>query len=580
MLPGARALRAAGLLRPPGAVPRTGVARRARRGSGQRPVGRGFALPAGPDLRHFLRAAAAGQPRPSPELPPEPGSAPGAPKVYLETYGCQMNVSDTEIVWAILQKNGYARTKELEEADVVLLVTCSVREKAEQAIWNRLQHLKALKARRPRARAPLRVGILGCMAERLKEEILHREKLVDVVAGPDAYRDLPRLLAVAESGQQAANVLLSLDETYADILPVQTSAGGTTAFVSIMRGCDNMCSYCIVPFTRGRERSRPIASILQEVRMLSDQGVKEVTLLGQNVNSFRDLSEVQFQSVAAPGLSRGFRTVYKAKAGGLRFSHLLDQVSRIDPEMRIRFTSPHPKDFPDEAIKLSETSPDHLSQVLQLIQERHNICKQLHLPAQSGSTRILEAMRRGYTREAYLELVHHVRDSIPGVSLSSDFIAGFCGETEEDHLQTVSLLREVRYSIGFLFAYSMRQKTRAHHRLQDDVPADVKKRRLEQLIAAFREEAARANAALVGQAQLVLVEGPSKRSASELCGRNDGNIKVIFPDTELEDAAKCGAPGRAQPGDYVMVKVTSASSQTLRGVPLCRTTLSRAAASH
>ncbi|NWX57687.1 CK5P1 protein, partial [Promerops cafer] len=541
----------------------------------QRPVGRGFALPAGPDLRHFLRAAAAGQPGPSPELPPEPGSTSGAPKVYLETYGCQMNVNDTEIAWAILQKNGYARTKELDEPFVLLR-----REKAEQAIWNRLQHLKALKARRPQARAPLRIGILGCMAERLKEEILHREKLVDVVAGPDAYRDLPRLLAVAESGQQAANLLLSLDETYADILPVQTSAGGTTAFVSIMRGCDNMCSYCIVPFTRGRERSRPIASILQEVRMLSDQGVKEVTLLGQNVNSFRDLSEVQFQSVAAPGLSRGFSTVYKARPGGLRFSHLLDQVSRIDPEMRIRFTSPHPKDFPDEAIKLSETSPDHLPQVLQLIQERPNICKQLHLPAQSGSTRVLEAMRRGYTREAYLELVHHVRDSIPGVSLSSDFITGFCGETEEDHQQTVSLLREVRYNVGFLFAYSMRQKTRAHHRLQDDVPTDVKKRRLEQLIATFREEAARANAALVGQAQLVLVEGPSKRSASELCGRNDGNIKVIFPDTELEDAAECGAPGRAQPGDYVMVKVTSASSQTLRGVPLCRTTLSCAAASH
>ncbi|KAM7038202.1 mitochondrial tRNA methylthiotransferase CDK5RAP1 [Acridotheres tristis] len=566
MLPGTRALRAAGLLRSPRASPRTGAARRARCGPGQRPAERGVALPPGPDLRHFLRAAAAGQPGPSPELPPEPGSIPGAPQVYLETYGCQMNVNDTEIAWAILQKNGYARTKKLDEADVVLLVTCSVREKAEQAIWNRLQHLKALKARRPQTRAPLRIGILGCMAERLKEEILHREKLVDVVAGPDAYRDLPRLLAVAESGQQAANVLLSLDETYADILPVQTSAGGTTAFVSIMRGCDNMCSYCIVPFTRGRERSRPIASILQEVRMLSDQGVKEVTLLGQNVNSFRDLSEVQFQSVAAPGLSRGFSTVYKAKPGGLRFSHLLDQVSRIDPEMRIRFTSPHPKDFPDE--------------VLQLIQERHNICKQLHLPAQSGSTRVLEAMRRGYTREAYLELVHHVRDSIPGVSLSSDFITGFCGETEEDHQQTVSLLREVRYNVGFLFAYSMRQKTRAHHRLQDDVPADVKKRRLEQLIATFREEAARANAALVGQAQLVLVEGPSKRSASELCGRNDGNIKVIFPDAELEDAAECRAPGRAQPGDYVMVKVTSASSQTLRGVPLCRTTLSRAAASH
>ncbi|NXC85930.1 CK5P1 protein, partial [Cercotrichas coryphoeus] len=579
MLPGARALRAAGLLRPPGAAPRTGAARRARCGPGQRPVGRGVALPAGPDLRHFLRAAAAGQPGPSAELPPEPGSSPGAPKVYLETYGCQMNVNDTEIAWAILQKNGYARTKKLDESSSWNRQCCCLpREKAEQAIWNRLQHLKALKARRRQAGAALRIGILGCMAERLKEEILHREKLVDVVAGPDAYRDLPRLLAVAESGQQAANVLLSLDETYADILPVQTSAGGTTAFVSIMRGCDNMCSYCIVPFTRGRERSRPIASILQEVRMLSDQGVKEVTLLGQNVNSFRDLSEVQFQSVAAPGLSRGFSTVYKAKPGGLRFSHLLDQVSRIDPEMRIRFTSPHPKDFPDEAIKLSETSPDHLPQVLQLIRERHNICKQLHLPAQSGSTRVLEAMRRGYTREAYLELVHHVRDTIPGVSLSSDFITGFCGETEEDHQQTVSLLREVRYNTGFLFAYSMRQKTRAHHRLQDDVPADVKKRRLEQLIATFREEAARANATLLGQAQLVLVEGPSKRSASELCGRNDGNIKVIFPDAELEDAAESRAPGRARPGDYVMVKVTSASSQTLRGVPLCRTTLSRAAA--
>ncbi|XP_030359382.1 CDK5 regulatory subunit-associated protein 1 [Strigops habroptila] len=559
MLPWGRALR--GLLRWAGAAARRGAARRERCGPGERPGRRGAALPAGPDLRHFLRGAAAGEP------PPEPGPAPGTGRVYLETYGCQMNVNDTEIAWAILQKNGYTRTKQLDEADVILLVTCSIREKAEQAIWNRLRHLRALKARRQQqAGSPLRIGILGCMAERLKEEILHREKLVDIVAGPDAYRDLPRLLAVAESGQQAANVLLSLDETYADILPVQTSAGGTTAFVSIMRGCDNMCSYCIVPFTRGRERSRPIASILQEVRMLSDQGVKEVTLLGQNVNSFRDMSEVQFQSAAAPGLSRGFSTVYRAKPGGLRFAHLLDQVSRIDPEMRIRFTSPHPKDFPDE--------------VLQLIQERHNICKQLHLPAQSGSTRVLEAMRRGYTREAYLELVHHVRESIPGVSLSSDFIAGFCGETEEDHQQTVSLLREVCYNVGFLFAYSMRQKTRAFHRLQDDVPAEVKQRRLQELITVFREEAARANETMVGQCQLVLVEGPSKRSALELCGRNDGNIKVIFPDAEVEDAVGCQAPARAQPGDYVLVKVTSASSQTLKGVPLRRTTLSRSAACH
>ncbi|XP_054247864.1 mitochondrial tRNA methylthiotransferase CDK5RAP1 [Indicator indicator] len=559
MLPCGRALRAAGLLRPATtAGHRPGASRRASRGPGERPMGRGAALPPGPDLRHFLRGVTAGEPQ------PELGSYPGAGKVYLETYGCQMNVNDTEIAWTILQRSGYTRTKELEEADVVLLVTCSVREKAEQTIWNRLQHLKALKVRRQQRRSALRIGVLGCMAERLKEEILQKEKLVDIVAGPDAYRDLPRLLALAESGQQAANVLLSLDETYADVLPVQTTAGGTTAFVSIMRGCDNLCSYCIVPFTRGRERSRPLASILQEVRMLSEQGVKEVTLLGQNVNSYRDLSEVQFQAAAAPSLSRGFSTVYRARAGGLRFAQLLDQVSRLDPEMRIRFTSPHPKDFPDE--------------VLQLIQERHNICKQLHLPAQSGSSRVLEAMRRGYTREAYLELVQHVRESIPGVSLSSDFITGFCGETEEDHQQTLSLLREVRYNTGFLFAYSMRQKTRAFHRLQDDVPPAVKQRRLQELITAFREEAARANQAMVGQPQLVLVEGPSKRSASELCGRNDANIKVIFPAAQLEEDAGSRALFRPQPGDYVLVKVTSASSQTLRGVLLGPATLSHSAA--
>ncbi|XP_067410055.1 mitochondrial tRNA methylthiotransferase CDK5RAP1 isoform X2 [Emydura macquarii macquarii] len=530
-------------------------------------------LATGPTLQHFLRNTAppleAG--RQVTEEPEEPvpyltSSAPGEArrKVYLETYGCQMNVNDTEIAWAILQKNGYLRTNRLGEADVILLVTCSIREKAEQAIWNRLQHLTALKSKRLRTQAPLRIGILGCMAERLREEILHREKLVDIVAGPDAYRDLPRLLAVAESGQQAANVLLSLDETYADVLPVQTSPNATSAFVSITRGCDNMCSYCIVPFTRGRERSRPLASILQEVKMLSDQGVKEVTLLGQNVNSFRDTSEVQFRAAAAPGLSRGFSTIYKAKEGGLRFAHLLDQASRVDPEIRIRFTSPHPKDFPDE--------------LLQLIQERHNICNQLHLPAQSGSTRVLEAMRRGYTRETYLALIQHVRDSIPGVSLSSDFIAGFCGETEDDHQQTVSLLREVRYNTGFLFAYSMRQKTRAYHRLQDDVPAEVKHRRLEELISVFREEASRANGAMLGRSQLVLVEGPSKRSATELCGRNDGNLRVVFPDVEMEDGTGSGAVARAQPGDYVLVKITSASSQTLKGVLLRCTSLRESAA--
>ncbi|KAM9058387.1 mitochondrial tRNA methylthiotransferase CDK5RAP1 isoform 3-T5 [Megaptera novaeangliae] len=404
----------------------------------------------------------------------------------------------------------------------------------------------------------------GCMAERLKEEILNREKTVDILAGPDAYRDLPRLLAVAESGQQAANVLLSLDETYADVVPVQTSPSATSAFVSIMRGCDNMCSYCIVPFTRGRERSRPVASILEEVRKLSEQGLKEVTLLGQNVNSFRDNSEVQFNNAVSTNLSRGFSTNYKAKQGGLRFAYLLDQVSRIDPEMRIRFTSPHPKDFPDE--------------VLQLIHERDNICKQIHLPAQSGSSRVLEAMRRGYSRETYVELIHHIRESIPGVSLSSDFIAGFCGETEEDHLQTVSLLQEVQYNMGFLFAYSMRQKTRAYHRLKDDIPEEVKLRRLEELITVFREEATKANKTFVGCTQLVLVEGLSKRSATDLYGRNDGNLKVIFPDVEMEDVTNSGLRVQAQPGDYVLVKITSASSQTLKGHVLCRTTLKDSAA--
>ncbi|XP_028591473.2 mitochondrial tRNA methylthiotransferase CDK5RAP1 isoform X1 [Podarcis muralis] len=525
-------------------------------------------LAAGPSLQHFLQDAGAVQE--THRLPAEAAedSAPylgsstlaDAPrKVYLETYGCQMNVNDTEIAWSILQKNGYLRTSSLEEADVVLLVTCSIREKAEQTIWNRLRYLTALKSKRPRLQAPLRIGILGCMAERLKEKILEREKLVNVVAGPDSYRDLPRLLAVAETGQQAANVLLSLDETYADILPVHTSTSPTSAFVSIMRGCDNMCTYCIVPFTRGRERSRPVASILQEVQALSDQGVKEVTLLGQNVNSYRDTSEAQFLSATPTQLSRGFSSVYKPKQGGLRFADLLDRVSAIDPEMRIRFTSPHPKDFPDE--------------VFQLMKERHNICKHLHLPVQSGSTRILEAMRRGYTREAYLALVHLIRDSLPDVTLSSDFIAGFCGETEDDHRQTLSLLREVGYNTAFIFAYSMREKTRAFHRLQDDVPPEVKQRRLKELMTVFREEASWANAAAVGRVQVVLVESTSKRSALDLCGRNDGNIKVIFPDVEVDDGTGLGSQVRVQPGDYVLVKISSSSSQTLRGTPLRRTTL-------
>ncbi|XP_074522772.1 mitochondrial tRNA methylthiotransferase CDK5RAP1 [Halichoeres trimaculatus] len=480
-------------------------------------------------------------------------------KVYFETYGCQMNVSDTDIACSVLQNKGYQRTVHLQEADVVLLVTCSVREKAEQTIWNRLQQLTAMKKRRSKTRGPMKIGILGCMAERLKTELLEREKLVDVIAGPDAYRDLPRLLAVADGGHQASNVLLSLEETYADIMPVHHTAQGQSAFVSIMRGCDNMCSYCIVPFTRGRERSRPISSILEEVRLLSDQGVKEVTLLGQNVNSYRDTSEEQFCGSDPTQLSRGFKTIYRTKRGGLRFSDLLDRVSRVDSDMRIRFTSPHPKDFPDE--------------VLHLIAERGNICQQIHLPAQSGSSSVLEAMRRGYTREAYLDLVSNIKRIIPEVSLSSDFISGFCGETEDDHQQTLSLIRQVGYNVGFLFAYSLRKKTHAFYRLQDDVPAEVKQRRLEECISVFREEATKVNAALIGSAQLVLVEGESKRSSQDLCGRTDGNMKVIFPreDVAVEPSESHTAPVRA--GDYVLVKILSATSQSLRGRALRHSSL-------
>ncbi|XP_070696909.1 mitochondrial tRNA methylthiotransferase CDK5RAP1 [Pempheris klunzingeri] len=480
-------------------------------------------------------------------------------RVYFETYGCQMNVNDTEIAWSVLQRKGYLRTADLSQADVVLLVTCSIREKAEQTIWNRLQQLTAMKKRRLKSQTPMKIGILGCMAERLKTELLEREKLVDVLAGPDAYRDLPRLLTVADGGHQASNVLLSLEETYADIMPVHHAPHGHSAFVSIMRGCDNMCSYCIVPFTRGRERSRPVGSILEEVRMLSDQGVKEVTLLGQNVNSYRDTSEEQFCGSDLTQLSRGFKTIYRTKQGGLRFSDLLDRVSRIDPDMRIRFTSPHPKDFPDE--------------VLHLIAERENICQQIHLPAQSGSSKVLKAMRRGYTREAYLHLVKNIKRIIPEVSLSSDFISGFCGETEDDHQQTLSLIREVGYNVGFLFAYSMRQKTHAFHRLQDDVPAEVKQRRLQECISVFREEAVRVNAALLGSTQLVLVEGESKRSAKDLCGRTDGNVKVIFPkeDVAVQPAESVTAPVRA--GDYVLVEILSATSQSLRGRALSHSSL-------
>ncbi|XP_063227812.1 CDK5RAP1-like protein [Bacillus rossius redtenbacheri] len=494
-------------------------------------------------------------------------------KVFIDVYGCQMNVNDTEIAWSILESAGYLKAHTLEEADVVLVMTCAIRDGAEAKVWNKLDYLKGLKKKRAQKKdAPkMKIGILGCMAERLKERLLDEGGgAVDLVAGPDSYRDLPRMLALTDAGQPAVNVLLSLDETYADVAPVRLNRDSVTAFVSIMRGCDNMCTYCIVPFTRGRERSRPISSIISEVRMLSQQGVKEVTLLGQNVNSYRDASAEDhyggLPSDEETRLARGFSTVYKRKKGGVRFADLLDHVSRVDPEMRIRFTSPHPKDFPDE--------------VLELVRERPNICRSLHLPAQSGSSAVLARMRRGYSREAYLQLVDRVRCRLPGVALSSDFICGFCGETDGEFQETLSLLRCVRYNVAYLFPYSMREKTTAHRRFVDDVPEEVKKQRLLQMTSLFRNEVEKVNRAKIGSLELVLIEGLSKRSNLHMAGRNDGNTKVILPATEIPESSRSDTIRAIKPGDYVVVMVNEAGSQVLKGIPLYHTTLSEYCTQH
>uniref|UniRef100_A0A8C4Q322 Mitochondrial tRNA methylthiotransferase CDK5RAP1 n=1 Tax=Eptatretus burgeri TaxID=7764 RepID=A0A8C4Q322_EPTBU len=479
-------------------------------------------------------------------------------QVFFETLGCQMNVSDTEIAWAILQQNGFGRTTDVTEADIILLVTCTIREKPELTVWKRVAQYKALKRRRKAHQPHLQIGILGCMAEQLRHDILERERAVDVVAGPDAYRDLPRLLATACSGQQAINVQLSVDETYADVTPVRMQPGAPSAFVSITRGCNNMCSYCVVPFTRGRERSRPLSSVLEEVRNLSQQGVKEVVLLGQNVNSYLDPGVSSMATNPPPPLSKGFRNRCHRKVGGTGFAELLDQVSSVDPEMRIRFTSPHPKDFPDE--------------VLHVIRERPNICKQIHLPAQSGSTRILEAMKRGHTREAYLDLVEHIKKVIPGVCLSSDFIAGFCGETEDDHQETLSLIRTVCYTMAYLFSYSMRKKTHASHRLQDNVPLVTKHRRVTELTETFRSTASSLNSTVVGTTLLVLADKISRRSKAELLGRSEGH-SVVFPAALVPTHPGATNLSPIFPGDYVAVRITSSNSQTLKGFPLYHTTL-------
>ncbi|KAG0010077.1 CDK5 regulatory subunit associated protein 1 [Entomortierella chlamydospora] len=496
-------------------------------------------------------------------------------KYFVEVYGCQMNVNDTEILMSIMNTAGYVKAEDKSEADIVFLVTCAIRENAEARIWNRLEDLKRKRLGPLKNRAPL-VGVLGCMAERLKDRLLDSDKMVDLVCGPDAYRSIPHLLSISENTQQGvANVMLSADETYADIVPVRIDPDSFSAHLSIMRGCNNMCSFCVVPFTRGNERSRAVESILEEVKQLSDQGIKEVTLLGQNVNSYRDTSEdgVQLSSGVGAELSNpGFNTIYKRKDGGMRFTELLDRVSLVDPEMRIRFTSPHPKDFP--------------TALLHLMASRPNICSQIHMPAQSGSTTVLSRMRRGYSRDAYFELVDTIRSIVPGVALSSDFITGFCGETEADHEDTMDLMRRVEYEMAYMFMYSRREGTHAGRRLQDDVPEDVKLRRLQDIIQIFHKGAENRFRARVGQpaGECVLVEGRSRREKNRWVGRADGGFKVVFDDdlilpsieSSLTSSTTLGASAGRVPiklGDYVQVVTTSATSTSFQGKALARTTL-------
>ncbi len=430
-----------------------------------------------------------------------------------------MNFADSEIVNSVMVERGMAPTDTPDDASVIFINTCSIRENAEQKVWNRLNYFRSLKKKR---QGDMVVGVLGCMAERLRERFLEKEKLVDMVVGPDAYRDIPKLLSEVEDGRKAVNVILSQEETYADITPIRTTGNGVTAFISVMRGCDNMCSFCVVPYTRGRERSRPVESVLDEFKLLSDQGYKEVTLLGQNVNSYNH--------------------------EGRNFAELMYRCSRINPEMRIRFSTSHPKDFPDE--------------FLHVMREQHNVCNYIHIPVQSGNNEILERMRRTYTREEYLALIDRMREMIPGVSLSTDIIAGFCGETEEQHRDTLDVMRRVRYDLAYMFAYSERERTLAHRKFEDDVPEKVKKRRLAEIIQLQQDVATDLNRQEIGRRHIVLVEGNSKRSDEQLSGRTDTNKMVIF-DKETY-----------QRGDYVEVEITDASPATLKGTALRKVTLS------
>jgi len=446
----------------------------------------------------------------------------GKRKLYIESYGCQMNFSDSEVVASILKEDGFATTRNMEEADVVLINTCSIRENAEQRVRNRLTEFKKKKEDKPE----LVVGILGCMAERLKKNLLEEEKLVDLVAGPDAYRDLPNLIEEVGTGQKAVNVLLSRDETYADISPVRLDQGGISAFVTIMRGCDNMCSFCVVPFTRGRERSRDPHTIVRECQDLFNKGYREVTLLGQNVDSYR-------WNITSKG------EIKDAAQQTVNFAQLMEMVALVSPDLRVRFSTSHPKDMTDD--------------VLEIMAKYENICPYIHLPVQSGNTDVLYRMNRAYSREWYLERIDAIKRIVPDCAISTDVITGFCGETEEEHADTLSLMDIVQYDFAYMFKYSERPKTLAERRFTDDIPDEIKGRRLNEIIEKQLSHSLLSNQRQIGTTQKVLIEGTSKRSEDFLCGRTGRNSMVIFP------------KGNLTKGQYVMVKINECTSATLMG---------------
>jgi tRNA-2-methylthio-N6-dimethylallyladenosine synthase len=448
-------------------------------------------------------------------------------KFYIESYGCQMNFADSEVVASILNTAGFDSTAEFTDADLILINTCAIRDNAEQRIRKRLQTLQSVKKRKKGAV----IGVLGCMAERLKEKFLEEEKIVDIVAGPDAYRSLPLLIEEAESGQKAVNVLLSREETYAEINPVRLNSNGVSAFISIMRGCDNMCSFCVVPYTRGRERSRDWQSIVNEAKELYESGYREVTLLGQNVDSYRFTND--------PKLTGKKLVDAKYSDEVVNFSRLLEMVAQIAPDMRVRFSTSHPKDMSDD--------------VLYMMAKYNNICKYVHLPVQSGNSNVLERMNRTYDRGWYLNRIEAIRRIVPEASISTDVITGFCGETEEEHADTISIMNEVKYSMAYMFFYSERPGTLAAKKYTDDIPEPVKKRRLQEVVDLQMKHSHEHNKGMIGKVFEVLVEGTSHKSDEQLFGRNTQNQVIVFPKGELK------------PGMYVDVKITSCTAATLIG---------------